>query len=78
MTDQLERAITRFVDAAMTGDQDAARLAFADCQAHGLATIREHAELWATVEHRAAAALPDDLDQQDGERALRRLNRETA
>lgn len=58
---ELDGALRRFVDATMRDDLPGARVAFADAQAHGLREAGLEAELWAAVELRAAAALPDDL-----------------
>lgn len=65
----------RFVDATLLHDDlPAARVAFADAQAHGLAEIGREAELWAALELRAAAALPEDLeDEGRADAVLRRL-----
>lgn len=71
----LERALTRFVDATLHDDLDAARLAYADAQAHGLAEAGREAELWAALELRAASALPDDLDVDPEDRARRGKHR---
>lgn len=73
----LEQALDRFVDATLLHDDlPAARLAFADAQAHGLAEVGREAELWAALELRASAALPDDLDDEDqADAVLRRMPR---
>ncbi|MCW2522880.1 MAG: hypothetical protein JWO63_1215 [Frankiales bacterium] len=61
--EQLDRCLTRFVDAVLTGDDTAARQAFVDAQAlPALTDARTPALVWVETERIAAQALPDDLE----------------
>lgn len=63
--EQLDHCLARFVTAALDGDDNAARTAFADAQAlPALAEARQEANVWAAQEAADWGRLTDD--QLDG------------
>ena len=71
----LDRALIRFVDAAMTGDAETATQAFTDAPARQLQQAGVETCAWAKAERRPAADLTDDTSENAGRQILARARR---